>query len=449
MALTPGTRLGPYEIQSPLGAGGMGEVYRARDSRLDRTVAIKVLPEAFSADRDGLHRFEREARLASALNHPNIVTIYELGHDGSTHYIAMELVEGKTLRELLVAGLLPIRKVIEIAAQVAEGLAKAHEAGIVHRDLKPGNLMFSQDGFVKILDFGLAKLAPPSGELSDMRTMSAWQTRPGVVQGTVQYMSPEQAGGGRLDFRSDQFSFGLVLYEMVTGKCAFPRNTAAEILVAILREQAEPIGAQNPDVPAPLCWAIERCLAKEPDKRYVSTRDLARELAALRDRLSEKPVKPAEPRPIHIPVQRTRFVGRGKEVAAANELLLRQDVRLVTVTGPGGIGKTRFAVELASGLVESFPGGIHFVPLSSVSDPGSIASVIVQTLGIREAGGQSPLEILKKNLEDSSRGSMLLVLDNFEHLMQEARTVAELLAAAPNLKDPGHEPRSAACVRRA
>src|SRR6266446_6495321 len=434
MALTSGTKLGPYEIQSPLGAGGMGEVYRARDTRLDRSVAIKILSAAFSADCDRLVRFEQEARSASALNHPSIVTIYELGQDGSTHYIAMELVEGKTLRELLVSGLLPMRKAIEIAAQVAEGLTKAHEAGITHRDLKPENLMVSHDGFVKILDFGLAKHGSPSGERSEMFGTSMSLTAPGLVLGTVGYMSPEQAGGRPLDFRSDQFSFGLVLYEMVTGKRAFLRSTAAETLVAILREQAEPIVAQNRDAPAPLCWAIERCLAKEPDKRYVSTRDLARELAAIRDRFSEKPAMQVETRPANLPVQRTGFVGREKEVAAAKELLLRQDVRLVTVTGPGGIGKTRLAVEVASGLMERFPGGIHFVPLSPLSDPGLIASVIVQTLGVREAGGQSPLEILKKNLQDSLRAPMLFLLDNFEHLIQAAPTVAELLAAAPNLK---------------
>jgi predicted ATPase len=432
--LPPGTKLGSYEIVATLGAGGMGEVYRARDTHLERSVAIKILPAEFSADADRLHRFEREARAASALNHPNIVTIYELGLHGSTHYIAMELVEGKTLRELLVAGLLPIPKAIEFATQLAEGLAKAHEAGIAHRDIKPANLMVSHDGFVKILDFGLAKLVFPGGELSEASTMSGSQTRPGVVQGTVQYMSPEQASGGRLDFRSDQFSFGLVLYEMVTGRRAFRRSTVAETMVAILREQAEPIGAQTPDAPAPLCWAIERCLAKSPDKRYTSTRDLARELAAIRDRFSEKSVKQVEARPTNIPVQRTRFLGREKEVAAAKELLLRQDVRLVTVTGPGGIGKTRLAVEVANGLVESFPGGIHFVPLSPLSDPGLIASVIVQTLGIRESGGLSPLEILKKNLQESLRTPMLFLLDNFEHLVQAAPTVAELLAMGPNLK---------------
>src|SRR5271154_3317128 len=433
MPLLPGTQLGSYEIETLLGVGGMGEVYRARDARLGRTVAIKILPSAFSADSDRLQRFEREARSASALNHPNIVTIYELGQDGSTHYIAMELIEGKTLRELLVAGSLPIRKVIEIAAQVAEGLAKAHEAGIAHRDLKPENLMVSLDGFVKILDFGLAKLAPP-GELLETRAMSAWQTQAGVLLGTVQYMSPEQASGGELDFRSDQFSFGLVLYEMVARKCAFKRITAAETLTAILREQAEPIGVQNPDAPAPLCWAIERCLAKEPDKRYVSTRELARELAAIRDRFSEKPVKQVETRPANLPAQRTGFVGRQKEVATAKELLLREDVRLVTVTGPGGIGKTRLAVEVANGLVEWFPGGIHFVPLSPLSDPALIASAIIQTLGIWEAGGQSPIEILKKNLQDSFSAPMLFLLDNFEHLVRGSAIVSELLTMGPNLK---------------
>jgi predicted ATPase len=434
MTLAPGTKLGPYEIVAPLGAGGMGEVYGAQDTRLHRRVAIKILPVAFSADRDRLRRFEQEARSASALNHPNIVTIYELGQDASTHYIAMELVEGKTLRQLLVAGLLPLRKAIEIAAQVAEGLAKAHEAGIAHRDLKPENLMVSHDGFVKILDFGLAKLASPSGEGSDNCATVAMQTRPGLVIGTVEYMSPEQASGSRSDFRSDQFSFGLVLYEMVTGRRAFQRDTAAETMTAILREQAEPIGVRIPNAPAPLGWVIERCLAKEPEKRYVSTRDLARDLAAIRDRFAEKPPKQVQTRPTNLPVQRTKLVGRQKDVAAAQELLLRPEVRLVTVTGPGGIGKTRLAVQVASDLVERFPGGTHFVPLSLVSDPDLIAAMIVQTLGIRETGGKPPLEILKENLQDSLQSPRLIVLDNFEHLVGAAPIVAELLALGSNLK---------------
>ncbi|HXP43931.1 MAG TPA: serine/threonine-protein kinase, partial [Candidatus Acidoferrales bacterium] len=238
--LSSGTKLGPYELIELLGSGGMGQVYRARDLRLERIVAIKLLPAAFSADHERLHRFEREARSASALNHPNIVTIYELGQVRSCHYIAMELVEGKTLRELLGSSLLPMRKAIEIATQIAEGLTKAHEAGITHRDLKPENLMVSHDGFVKILDFGLAKLASSGGGRSDIFNLSTSHTPAGLVLGTVGYMSPEQVSGGGLDFRSDQFSLGLVLYEMVTGKRAFQRSTAAETLVAVLREPAEP-----------------------------------------------------------------------------------------------------------------------------------------------------------------------------------------------------------------
>jgi predicted ATPase/predicted Ser/Thr protein kinase len=425
------TVIGHYRVLGKIGCGGMGVVYEAEDLKLGRHVALKFLPEELAEDPQSLERFGREARSASALNHPNICTIYEINEANGRAFIAMELVEGKTLRELLGCGSLPMRKAIEIAAQVAEGLTKAHEAGIAHRDLKPENLMVSDDGFVKILDFGLAKLVSPNGERSDITT----STTPGLVLGTVGYMSPEQASGdNRLDFRSDQFSFGLVLYEMVTGRRAFQRSTAAETLVAILREPPEPITRQNRDAPAPLCWAIERCLAKEPDKRYVSTRDLARELATIRDRFSEKAVQQVEARPANLPVQRTGFVGREKEVAAVKELLLRPEVRLVTITGPGGIGKTRLAVEVANGLVESFPGSTHFVSLSSLSDPGLIASVIVQALGIREAGGQSPLEILKKNLQESSRAPMLLLLDNFEHLVQAAPTVAELLATGPNLK---------------
>ncbi|MGH9504196.1 MAG: protein kinase domain-containing protein [Terriglobales bacterium] len=434
MTLAPGTKLGPYEIVALLGSGGMGEVYGARDTRLDRNIAIKVLHVAFSGDHDRLRRFEQEARSASALNHPNIVTIYELGRHSSTPYIAMELVEGKTLRELLLPGLLPTRRALEIAVQVAEGLAKAHEAGIAHRDLKPENLMVSDDGFVKILDFGLAKLTSTSSTGSDSLATVAFQTHPGRIIGTVEYMSPEQASGSPSDFRSDQFSFGLVLYEMVTGKRAFQRNTAAETMVAIIREQAVPIAERNPNAPAPLCWAIERCLAKAPEKRYSSTRDLARELAAIRDRFSEKAPNQVQTRPANLPVQRTGLLGRQKDVAAAQELLQRKDVRLVTVTGPGGIGKTRLAVQVASGMVEQFPGGVHFVPLSAVSDPDLILAVIVQTLGLREAGGKPPLEILKENLAESLRAPMLILLDNFEHLIGAAPTVAELLVMGPDLK---------------
>src|SRR5215813_4752449 len=286
MALTPGSRLGPYEILSPLGAGGMGEVYRARDTRLGREVAIKILPEALASDHDRLSRFEQEARSASALNHPNIITIYEIGRADSVSYIAMELVRGRTLRDLIAEGPLPAKSVLALAAQAADALAKAHEAGIVHRDLKPENVMVTREGFIKILDFGLAKLAlPESGQVSAMPTLAKPETRPGIVLGTVGYMSPEQASGRPLDYRSDQFSFGSILYEMATGKRAFQKGTGAQTLAAIIQDEPEPVAQVNSRAPAPLRWIVERCLAKEPDERYASTRDLARDLRSVREHL--------------------------------------------------------------------------------------------------------------------------------------------------------------------
>ena len=288
MTVSPGDRLGPYEILSSLGAGGMGEVWRARDSRLDREVAVKVLPAEVSGDRGRLSRFEKEARAASALNHPNIVTIYDMGSADATFYIAMERVEGSTLRNLLVGGPLPVKKLLQVATQIADGLARAHEAGIVHRDLKPENVMVTKDGLVKILDFGLAKLShAKSGSDEGFDLPSETRTSPGVVVGTASYMSPEQASGEAVDFRSDQFAFGSILYEMAAGKRAFQKKTGVDTLAAILNEEPEPIGAINPSVPAPLRWIVERCHAKEPEDRYAATRDLARELASLRDHLSE------------------------------------------------------------------------------------------------------------------------------------------------------------------
>ena len=288
MTLVAGTRLGPFEIVSPLGAGGMGEVYRARDSRLGRDVALKVLPESLAQNAERLKRFEKEARSASALNHPNLVTVHDIGSSNGVEYIAMELVEGRTLRDILADGPMPTRRLLAIAAQTADGLAKAHGAGIVHRDLKPDNLMISTDGFVKILDFGLAKLTQPeetSGHTAAPTVSGA--TEPGVVMGTAGYMSPEQALGRPVDFRSDQFSLGSILYEMATGKRAFSRESAPETLTAIIRDDPEPIGRLAPLSPAPLSWVVERCLAKNADDRYASTRDLARDLANLRDRVSE------------------------------------------------------------------------------------------------------------------------------------------------------------------
>jgi serine/threonine protein kinase len=279
-----GKTFGPYQIVAKLGAGGMGEVYRARDSKLNRDVALKVLPPDMVRDADRLRRFELEARSASALNHPAIVAIYDLGEAESQHYMTMELIDGETLRALLKNDALPLRRALQIAAQVADGLAKAHDAGIIHRDLKPENIMISNDGFAKILDFGLAKLVDDSAPAATTTVRAG--TLPGSVMGTVSYMSPEQASAQIVDTRSDQFSFGLVLYEMLSGRRAFSRATAAETIAAVIREEPSSLAELAPSVPAPVRWMVDRCLSKAPGDRYASTRDLARDLASARDNLS-------------------------------------------------------------------------------------------------------------------------------------------------------------------
>src|SRR5271163_3552365 len=293
MPLAANSRLGPYEIKSPLGAGGMGEVYRARDSRLNRDVAIKVLRSDSTATPEVKARFEREARAVAALNHPNIVAVYDFGIDGDSQYIVSELLEGESLRSLLHGKPVPIRKLIDIAAQVADGLAAAHAAGIVHRDLKPENIMLAKDGRVKILDFGLARQTRATGSprraTGEEETLAPADetkhlTSEGAVLGTASYMSPEQALGKEVDYRSDQFSFGLILHEMASGKQAFTRSSSVETMAAIVRDEPSVIEEK---IPAPLKWIIDRCLHKEPDQRYESTRDLFRELKDLREHLSE------------------------------------------------------------------------------------------------------------------------------------------------------------------
>ena len=276
MSLYAGTRLGPYEILAPLGAGGMGEVYRARDTRLGREVAVKVLPPAFSADPDRLHRFEQEARAASALNHPNILAIYDVGTHGEAPFVVSELLEGETLRERLAGSGLSARKAVDCGIQIAEGLAAAHEKGIVHRDLKPENLFVTKDGRLKILDFGLAKLTRPevpSGPLTEAPTATAG-TEPGVVMGTVGYMSPEQVRGRAADHRSDIFAFGAILYEMLAGRRAFGGVSAADTMSAILKEEPEFVPS-HADAPPALEPIVRRCLEKSPGERFQSARDLA------------------------------------------------------------------------------------------------------------------------------------------------------------------------------
>jgi len=282
MPLFSGTRLGPYEVLSLLGAGGMGEVYRARDSQLARDVAIKVLAN-LTADPERLHRFEQEARAAAALNHPNILAVYQLGtHDGAP-YLVSELLEGETLREQIKRSRLSVRRTIDYGAQIARGLAAAHEKGIVHRDLKPENLFVSRDGRVKILDFGLAKLTQPR-DSSDFGVSTLTEgTETGTVLGTVGYMSPEQVRGDRVDHRTDIFAFGAILYEMLAGNRAFQKPTSAETMAAILNEDPAAISEVMPSAPLALQRVVHRCLEKKPEARFQSASDLAFALEAVSD----------------------------------------------------------------------------------------------------------------------------------------------------------------------
>ena len=275
MALTSGTKLGPYEIQSPLGAGGMGEVYRARDTRLGREVAIKVLPEALAKDADRLRRFQVEAQAVAALNHPNILSIHDFGEHEGAPFLVSELLEGQTLREALKAGPLSARRATEYALGIAQGLAAAHDKGIVHRDLKPENVFITKDGRVKVLDFGLAKLVRPEESHDTVATLASPATLPGMVMGTVGYMSPEQVKGGASDARSDIFSFGAVLYEMLTGKRAFKRETSAETMTAILREEPPELIETGWQGPLGLQRILGRCLEKNVERRFQSASDLA------------------------------------------------------------------------------------------------------------------------------------------------------------------------------
>jgi hypothetical protein len=453
----------------------MGEVWRARDTRLAREVAIKVLPPEVAKDESRLKRFEKEARSASALNHPNIVTIYDIGSSDSIHWIAMEKVEGKTLREVLFGGALPMRKLFPIAAQIADGLARAHEAGIVHRDLKPENIMVTKDGLVKILDFGLAKLTTTgSGSEEGSQLPTETGTSPGMVLGTVGYMSPEQAGAQPVDFRSDQFSFGSILYEMATGKRAFQKGTAVDTLSAILHDEPVPVAVTNPAVPAPLGWILERCLSKDPDGRYASTKDLARELASLRDHLSDSTVA----------THGSEARASGRWILLAASLLLAavaggwlwtrfvraraptSPLRFEQVTfgerailharfGPDGedvvyaavVGDSPSEVFLARvGSPESRSLGIRHADVKSISSTGQMALLLgdnfrLGTLAVAPLAGGTPRELIRdaRDADWSPDGRELAVVRTSEGKDRLEFPPGHLLYEAPAAAGPSNQ----------
>jgi len=387
MNLSPGTKLGPYEIVGLLGAGGMGEVYRARDSRLKRDVAIKVLPQALSLDGDRLRRFEQEALATAALNHPNILSVFDIGSNEKAPYVVSELLEGETLRERLRSGSLPVRKALDYASQIAHGLAAAHEKGIVHRDLKPDNLFLTKDGRLKILDFGLAKLTEPEpGNNSSMQTVTR-ATDVGMVVGTAGYMSPEQVRGIAVDARSDIFSFGAILYEMLSGKRAFHGDTVADTMSSILKEEPPDLAETNRNVSPALERIVHHCLEKSPEARFHSASDIAFDL----EHISGSSGATARVAAAGVSPRRKLLFGLAAAIGIGCLLLglgwwlgknhnpaTMAEYRQITFR-TGSIGNARFTPDGGVVYSASWDGGENQLYLTRTDDPGA------RELGLKDA----------------------------------------------------------------
>jgi predicted ATPase len=425
-SLSPGRRLGRHEIRARLGAGGMGEVYRAYDTRLRREVAIKILGRQVLERPGALQRFEQEARAASALNHPNIITLYDVGEEPSLPYIVMELVEGESVRRMLHAPW-PLELLLHVAIQIADGLVAAHDKDIIHLDLKPENVLVTRTWVAKIVDFGLAQFrrAP---EVSGTETPAA----PGALQGTLGYVAPETLAGAPADARSDQFSFGAIVYEMAAGTPAFPGATSVATATRSVESAPHPLADLRPDLPPALVQVVDRCLRKDPRERYPSTRELLDELRALRRASVARGAQPAPTRRTpSLPAQRTRLIGRQRDLEEIQRLIAA-GVRLLTLTGPGGTGKTRLALRAAEVAAPRFVGGTIFVPLAAVTDPALVVATIAQAMGIVGSAERSALDGIIRDLRSANK-PVLLVLDNFEQIMDAAPVVSELLAACPDL----------------
>jgi non-specific serine/threonine protein kinase len=405
-----GRSLPRYEIQERLGGGGMGVVYKARDRRLDRTVALKFLPPNILADADAQARFMNEARAASALDHPNICTIYEFDATPDGHpYIAMAYVPGRTLQEMIRQGPLPISQSIGLALQVALGLGRAHEGSVIHRDIKPANLMVTDRGELRILDFGVA------------RRGGSTLTETGLALGTLAYMSPEQLQARPVDGRTDLWSLGVVLFEMLAGRRPFQGESDGALWGAIVGQPAPPLSELRRDVPEALAAVVARCLSKDPAQRYPDAAALARDLGLA----VNSPGLTAAPR--RVPVPLSSFVGRSAELEAIANLLGR--TRLVTLTGPPGIGKTRLATEAAPAAARGAE--VFFVALAALSDPALVIAEVATALGVAEDRSRSASEAVRSFLQNRRA---LVVLDNFEQVVAAAPVVAELLSACPDLR---------------
>ena len=454
--LSPGDRLGPYEVVSALGAGGMGEVYRARDTRLGREIALKALPEGVASDPGRLKRFEREARATAALSHANVITVFDVGSEDGRAFVVTEILDGTTLGARLRRGPLPVREALSLAAQAARGLAAAHAKGIVHRDVKPENLFLTTSGTLKVLDFGLASLH--SGDPThSAETTDSNPTGPGSVLGTVSYMSPEQAKGLSIDPRSDLFSLGVVLHEMLSGRHPFKRTSSAETVSAILRDEPPDLATLERSVPGAVEQLVSRCLEKRPEDRFQTASDLALaldllargegpsagsdarggEAATVRATVHERPYPGLSS---FTEADAAHFFGREDEVRALWEKIHRQ--KLLAVIGPSGVGKTSF---LRAGVLAHKPTGWSAIYATPGADP---ALSLAQALTPQAAGDPEAIAGLLRSLPELSRGGepagllqafarwrarhaeALVVIDQAEELFTQSRPEIQAAIAA-------------------
>jgi predicted ATPase len=432
-----GARLGHYRIVEKIGAGGMGEVYRADDLKLERPVAIKILPAWAAGDRVAVERLVREAKLASALNHPHIVTMYAIEESDPAPFLVMEYVEGETLRARLHRSPLELPELIAVGSEVADALDAAHRVGLIHRDVKSTNILITGDGHAKVVDFGLAKRLPGS-RMDPDATAGVSLTATGAVVGTAAYMSPEQTRGEPLDPRTDLFSLGVVLYEAATGRLPFEGPTMLSVLHEIALVEPPAPSRARPGLPRELDQVLLRAMAKDKERRYASAAEFGAALRGLGrergdpvtgDKAGADPGSSSRV-PNNLPAQLTSFVGRRDEMEEVGRLL--GTARLVTLTGAGGCGKSRLSFQVARNLLESYPDGAWLVELAPLSDPGLVPQRVAAVLGVREESGRPPVETLRDWI--GSR-ALLVLLDNCEHLTAACRDLAaQLIRGCPGLR---------------